>query len=64
MFLRRMTVHARPEYAFINAEHLEAHKEMMQCWSDYPDMCQETYVPLYIRGRKKVAGYSRTIHQE
>ena len=34
------------------AEHLEARMLMMQWWSDYLDICRETYVPPYVRGQK------------
>lgn len=35
------------------AEHLEARKAIMQWWSDYLDMCRESYVPPYILGRQE-----------
>ena len=28
------------------AAHIESRKAMMQWWSDYLDVCRETYVPL------------------
>ncbi|MEA4690930.1 tyrosine-type recombinase/integrase [Klebsiella pneumoniae] len=35
------------------AEHLEARKAMMQWWSDYLDICRESYAPPYTIGKNK-----------
>ncbi|EOC2803381.1 tyrosine-type recombinase/integrase [Escherichia coli] len=35
------------------AEHLEAHKAMMQWWSDYLEACRESYAPPYTIGKNK-----------
>ena len=37
------------------AEHLDARKAMMQWWSDYLDMCRESYVAPYIYARQHKA---------
>lgn len=35
------------------AEHLEARKAMMQWWSDYLEVCRESYAPPYTIGKNK-----------
>ncbi|MDI0571908.1 tyrosine-type recombinase/integrase [Escherichia coli] len=36
------------------AEHMEARMDMMQWWSDYLDMCNETWVPPYIWSQQNI----------
>ncbi|EBO9521033.1 tyrosine-type recombinase/integrase [Salmonella enterica] len=36
------------------AEHMEARMDMMQWWSDYLDMCSETWVPPYIWSQQNI----------
>lgn len=62
--VERQMSHQESNNIFIKPNIWKRIKEMMLWWSDYPDICRETYVPFYIRSKKKVAGYSRTIHQE